>query len=162
MRTIASLADSGFEVARARPYAGSPDARSKEAVVREWAQLMRFNFDNRRRLFGDAALGKDNIRMIEIARESGASGKFPGSGGAILGVVDAAGVEAALQGSASASFPPLCAPDATPEEHARAAAARVSAATDILRSAYHREGYVFVRLQPHEAGAAGAGAVVDA
>ena len=38
-----------------------------------------------------------------------------------------------------------------------ASAARVAEATDLLRSAYHREGFVFVRLQPHEAGAGGAG-----
>ncbi len=166
MRQIAALADKGRALAEARPYGAAAEAgagagagaREREGVVGEWAALMRENFDTRRRLFGDAALGRDNIRMIEIARECGASGKFPGSGGAILGVVDAAGVEAALR---PAGFPQLCADDAPAPAQAAAAAARVAAATDLLRSAYHREGFVFVRLQPHEAGAGGAGVVVD-
>ena len=84
--------------------------------------------------------------MIEIARECGASGKFPGSGGAIVGVVDAAGVEAAGH-----------LPEGTPRADAGAAdatAARVAAATEALRKAYHAEGYVFTRLQPREAPAA--------
>jgi hypothetical protein len=83
--------------------------RAREEVVTEWARLMRTNFDTRRKLFGDGALGKDNIRMIEIARECGSSGKFPGSGGAILGVVDAAGIAATLQANGVSGFPELCA-----------------------------------------------------
>jgi hypothetical protein len=84
--------------------------------------------------------------MIEIARECGAAGKFPGSGGAILGVVDVQGMIAAgkldASGLASAT-----------------AAERVTAAENVLRTAYHAEGYVFIRLVPHEAPAQGAGHV---
>jgi len=48
--------------------------------------LMDANFDLRRRLYGDEALGQANIRMIEVARSLGASAKFCGSGGAIVGM----------------------------------------------------------------------------
>lgn len=159
MNKIASLADDAFAVASARPYSSAADVAGKEGVVHEWAALMASNFNNRRALFGDPALGKDNIRMIEIARECGSSGKFPGSGGAILGVVDVAGIDAA--GRLPAGTP--SAPDATasPAVQAEVAAARVAAATDVLRAAYHAEGYVFIRLQPHEAPAEGAGYVVE-
>jgi glucuronokinase len=35
-------------------------------------------------MFGDAALGKMNIDMVETARSVGASCKFTGSGGAVV------------------------------------------------------------------------------
>jgi hypothetical protein len=53
-------------------------------VAAAWARLFARNFDARRALFGDGALGRDNIRMVEIARGAGASAKFPGSGGAVV------------------------------------------------------------------------------
>lgn len=149
MAHIASLADSGLALAEARPYSEQGSAAAREAVAGEWAALFAANFNARRSLFGDAALGRDNIRMIEIARECGASGKFPGSGGAIVGVVDAAGVEAA--GRLPPGVPPACAPDAPAAEQAASAATRVAAATEALRAAYHAEGYVFTRLLPREA-----------
>ncbi|XP_060193047.1 glucuronokinase 1-like [Lycium barbarum] len=46
--------------------------------------LMNHNFDLRRRMFGDDALGAMNIEMIEIARRVGAASKFTGSGGAVV------------------------------------------------------------------------------
>ena len=73
--------------------------------------------------------------MVEIARECGAAGKFPGSGGAVLGVVDVAGMVA------KGSLPGLAGGDPT---------ARVAAATEVLRAAYHNEGYVFILLRPQE------------
>ncbi|KAL9246572.1 hypothetical protein vseg_020090 [Gypsophila vaccaria] len=48
------------------------------------ALLMNRNFDLRRKMFGDAALGDLNIKMVEIAREVGAASKFTGSGGAVV------------------------------------------------------------------------------
>lgn len=48
-------------------------------------ELMNANFDLRRRILGDEALGEDNLRMIEIARELGHPAKLSGSGGAIIG-----------------------------------------------------------------------------
>lgn len=48
------------------------------------AKLMNRNFDLRRSMFGDAALGALNIKMVEIARKVGAASKFTGSGGAVV------------------------------------------------------------------------------
>ncbi|CAN4079186.1 unnamed protein product [Withania somnifera] len=48
------------------------------------ATLMNHNFDLRRRMFGDDALGAMNIEMVEIARSVGAASKFTGSGGAVV------------------------------------------------------------------------------
>jgi glucuronokinase len=44
------------------------------------------NFALRRELYGDACLGVDNLRMKEIATQHGCPAKFPGSGGAIVGM----------------------------------------------------------------------------
>lgn len=48
---------------------------------------MNQNFEQRRKLYGDACLGDDNLKMISIARKFGASAKFSGSGGAIVGLL---------------------------------------------------------------------------
>lgn len=48
------------------------------------ATLMNRNFDLRRLMFGDAALGALNIEMVEMARRVGAASKFTGSGGAVV------------------------------------------------------------------------------
>ncbi|XP_018010788.1 probable glucuronokinase 2 [Hyalella azteca] len=49
--------------------------------------LMRQNFGIRKRLYGREALGEQNLRMVEVGEAAGASVKFPGSGGAVLGLV---------------------------------------------------------------------------
>ncbi|KZV15147.1 glucuronokinase 1 [Dorcoceras hygrometricum] len=46
--------------------------------------LMNGNFDLRRKMFGDDALGALNIEMVEVARRYGAASKFTGSGGAVV------------------------------------------------------------------------------
>ncbi|XP_042481692.1 glucuronokinase 1-like [Macadamia integrifolia] len=48
------------------------------------AELMNRNFDFRRQMFGDDALGSMNIEMVEVARSVGAASKFTGSGGAVI------------------------------------------------------------------------------
>ena len=48
-------------------------------------KLMNENFDNRRKIMN---ISQSNIEMIEIARSCGASAKFPGSGGSIIGIYD--------------------------------------------------------------------------
>ncbi|KAL3640097.1 Glucuronokinase 1 [Castilleja foliolosa] len=48
------------------------------------ASLMNRNFDLRRQMFGDDALGDVNIEMVEVARQVGAASKFTGSGGAVV------------------------------------------------------------------------------
>ncbi|CAB4000848.1 glucuronokinase 1-like [Paramuricea clavata] len=61
------------------------DALEKMDITR-LADIMNKNFDLRRKIYGDAALGESNLRMIEIARQSGSAVKFPGSGGAVIGL----------------------------------------------------------------------------
>jgi glucuronokinase len=46
-------------------------------------ELMNLNFDTRRTIYN---LNPRHIRMVELARELGASGKFAGSGGSIIGL----------------------------------------------------------------------------
>ena len=46
------------------------------------------NFDLRRKIYGDSTIGERNLRMIEIARSLGAPAKFPGSGGAAVGIYE--------------------------------------------------------------------------
>lgn len=48
------------------------------------ANLMNRNFDLRRHMFGEDALGALNIEMVETARRVGAASKFTGSGGAVV------------------------------------------------------------------------------
>ncbi|CAK9084637.1 Glucuronokinase 1 (AtGlcAK1) [Durusdinium trenchii] len=50
------------------------------------AELMDQNFNLRRKLYGDACLGSKNLEMIEICRRCNCAVKFPGSGGAVLGL----------------------------------------------------------------------------
>jgi glucuronokinase len=53
---------------------------------KRFAEQMSQNFKLRRAVYGDAALGKANLRMIELANEHNCVAKFPGSGGAIIGM----------------------------------------------------------------------------
>ncbi|MCD6352507.1 MAG: hypothetical protein J7M26_10335 [Armatimonadetes bacterium] len=50
-------------------------------------QLMNENFDLRRALYGEEGLGRESLEMIGIARAMGLPAKFPGSGGAICGLL---------------------------------------------------------------------------
>ena len=56
--------------------------------------LLDRNFDLRKSLY---RLSEGNLAMIEAARSVGASAKFTGSGGAIVGLYDGEGMFAALQ-----------------------------------------------------------------
>jgi glucuronokinase len=60
---------------------------ARECLVRgDWAtlgHLMNRNFDIRRGIY---RLNPKHIRMVELAREIGASSKFAGSGGSIIGI----------------------------------------------------------------------------
>jgi len=51
-------------------------------------ELMNENFDLRRCLYGDDALGATNIEMVAIARQLGLPAKLTGSGGAIVGICE--------------------------------------------------------------------------
>uniref|UniRef100_A0A7S0PXY3 GHMP kinase C-terminal domain-containing protein n=1 Tax=Coccolithus braarudii TaxID=221442 RepID=A0A7S0PXY3_9EUKA len=77
-------------------------------LVKDWAALgkaMNDNFALRRRIYGDACLGADNLKMISIASELGVPAKFSGSGGAVLGMcTEAATLEALKASYASNGF----------------------------------------------------------
>ncbi len=75
MNEIAALADAGCEALEQRGFD-------------TLGELMNRNFDLRRRLYGEEAIGAQNLQMIEIARRHGLPAKFPGSGGAIVGIYD--------------------------------------------------------------------------
>lgn len=51
--------------------------------VRAMSEMMNANFDRRRKIY---KISDDNIMMVETARSVGASAKFTGSGGAIVGI----------------------------------------------------------------------------
>nr|KAJ3421314.1 hypothetical protein HK105_003915 [Polyrhizophydium stewartii] len=50
------------------------------------ARLMDSNFDQRRELYGDAVIGPQTLRMIELARAHGHAAKLSGSGGCVIGL----------------------------------------------------------------------------
>lgn len=74
MRTFASFAETGREALARADY-------------RQFAALMNEAFLLRRKIFGDAVLGPDNLRMVELANKNGLFGTTCGSGGAIAGVM---------------------------------------------------------------------------
>ena len=49
-------------------------------------QVMSANFALRRRIYGDACLGESNLAMVAVAQAAGLPVKFPGSGGAVVGM----------------------------------------------------------------------------
>jgi len=55
---------------------------------KRFGELMNMNFDLRRKIYGDKVIGEESLRMIEIARSIGATSKFPGSGGAVIGMYE--------------------------------------------------------------------------
>lgn len=64
--------------------------QAKKAIesgnITQLMELMNNNFNLRKKIYGKAALGRKNLMMIRIARSHGAACKFPGSGGAIVGM----------------------------------------------------------------------------
>jgi len=66
--------------------------QARDALVnrnyKTFGELMDKNFDLRRSLYGDEAIGLENLEMIKIARSHGLPGKFCGSGGAIVGMLE--------------------------------------------------------------------------
>lgn len=95
---------------RARYESGDPEvvgamvefagfaAEAREALLRRdattLAALMNKNFDLRRRICN---LSPSHVRMVEVARSVGASAKFSGSGGAIIGTYRDEAMYQALQ-----------------------------------------------------------------
>lgn len=85
MRAWGELTDKALAAMKARDYA-------------ELARLTDENFDMRAKLY---KLSDGNLRMVQAAREAGASAKFSGSGGAIVGVCPDDETFARLQASLS-------------------------------------------------------------
>ena len=79
-KTMAKVAD---VAERAKGVLLSDDL-SQQEYLQNLASLMNENFDLRRAMFGDAALGPGNLEMIETPRALGAASKFTGSGGAVV------------------------------------------------------------------------------
>lgn len=142
MKAIAALADKGKELCETRSYGAAikaGDLAEAEDIAAEWASLFATNFSHRLSLWGAPALGKDNLRMIAIAGEQGTAAKFPGSGGAVVGVVSCKGI-----------LGPLTMDDAEAEATGTGLkeSKRVKLALGKLRTAYEREGFVFTPLYP--------------
>lgn len=64
--------------------------QARDALLREdheaFARLIDKNFDLRRSIYGDNAIGIENLELIKIANLNGLPAKFCGSGGAVVGV----------------------------------------------------------------------------
>jgi len=105
---------------RQRWDAGAPGVRSLMAEIaelplaglaalervgkEELASLMNRNFELRRELFGDAALGAANVDMVRTCQRCGAGAKFCGSGGAVVALCPEGGAqEEALRADCAAA-----------------------------------------------------------
>ncbi|KAK8403266.1 hypothetical protein O3P69_000414 [Scylla paramamosain] len=78
-------------IAGMQKFATLTDKATEAIQSQDWsalAQLMNENFDLRRQLYNDAVLGEENLRMVTLGRSMGAAVKFPGSGGAVLGMLN--------------------------------------------------------------------------
>jgi len=78
------------EVVKAMATFGTYTDRGRAALeAGDWKALgeaMNANFALRRKIYGDACLGASNLDMIKIAQDEGMPVKFPGSGGAVVGM----------------------------------------------------------------------------
>lgn len=63
--------------------------RARDALLngnrKELGEILNANFDRRRAIY---SIHPDNLSMIDAARAAGASAKFTGSGGAIVGLFE--------------------------------------------------------------------------
>ncbi|XRB05830.1 glucuronokinase [Pycnococcus provasolii] len=83
MKEVAGLADDGRAL-----LTSSSTTTSSSSSSSSWPALFRRNFALRRKMFGDDALGEQNLRMVEIAEAHGFAAKFSGSGGACVATPD--------------------------------------------------------------------------
>lgn len=82
---------------------------------REIAPLLDANFDLRREIYGDK-MAPSHVGMVEAARRVGCSAKFTGSGGAIVGTYEDAGMLAALRGAMTPLGVTVCIPQILPSQ----------------------------------------------
>ncbi len=88
LNTIKQKYDSGDELVHNTLSAIAELAvRGKELIIKhdydELNELINLNFDLRTKIMN---ISESNLEMIRLARECGASAKFSGSGGAIIGI----------------------------------------------------------------------------
>ena len=72
-----------------KKFASLTDEAKVALETKDWnllSTLMNRNFDLRRQIYGDDALGAKTLRMIDIGRQYGSCVKLPGSGGAVVGM----------------------------------------------------------------------------
>ena len=81
MSDFADIAQRGRDIL----VASSASSASSSSLCGEFAKLINANFDLRDRIFNVAP---ENRRMVMVARSAGASAKFAGSGGAIVGTYE--------------------------------------------------------------------------
>ena len=91
---------------------------------REIGPLLNENFDLRRRLYN---LSQGNIDMVEAARSCGASAKFTGSGGAIVGTYEDEAMFEKLRATLEPMDMVVLRPDILPASPAATPAAAASA-----------------------------------
>ena len=69
-----------------------PPQQARDALLNRdyetFGELMNKNFNLRRNLYGDNAIGAKNLQMIQIACSHGFPAKFCGSGGAVVGMLE--------------------------------------------------------------------------
>jgi len=133
------------EVVEGMTQLGNLAARGRQAIAKRdqanLADIMDQNFKVRRQLYGDAALGANNIEMIEICQGCGAAAKFPGSGGAVLGLCrSVASKKATTQEEATTEEPQN--PSKNDESHEPC----MEEELDGVRQQLEAAGYVFCRL----------------
>lgn len=67
-------------------YAEDAKKAILESKWEEFVSLMNANFDLRKDIYSEECIGKMNMEMIKLGRQYGSSTKFPGSGGAVIGI----------------------------------------------------------------------------
>lgn len=64
--------------------------RGRDALIngdlQEIISLIDRNFDQRKKLYGDAVIGEDTLLIVNIARAHGHAAKLTGSGGCVFGI----------------------------------------------------------------------------
>eukprot|EP00095_Tigriopus_kingsejongensis_P007749 snap_masked-scaffold815_size93432-processed-gene-0.11 protein:Tk07749 transcript:snap_masked-scaffold815_size93432-processed-gene-0.11-mRNA-1 annotation:"glucuronokinase 1-like" len=79
------------EVQKAMKTFANLTLHAKSAILeQDWERLsalMQDNFALRKSIYGEACVGEENLKMIDIGSKFGAACKFPGSGGAIVGLL---------------------------------------------------------------------------
>jgi len=91
------------ELVEAMQFWADLTVRARDLLVSgdrsELGPLLDANFDMRRRI---CPISEANLRMVETARQTGASAKFTGSGGALIGTYDSDAVLQDLVGQLGA------------------------------------------------------------